>query len=132
MAGLTLYDKLWDSHLVKQRDDGSALLYIDRHLLHEVTSPQAFEGLRIAGRKPWRIDANLATADHNVPTTTAERAGGIAGIADKVARIQVQTLDDNCEAFGITEFKMNDAGQGIVHVIGPEQGATLPGRERGK
>ncbi len=127
MAGLTLYDKLWDSHLVKQRDDGSALLYIDRHLLHEVTSPQAFEGLRIAGRKPWRIDANLATADHNVPTTTAERAGGIAGIADKVARIQVQTLDDNCEAFGITEFKMNDAGQGIVHVIGPEQGATLPG-----
>ncbi len=127
MAGLTLYDKLWDSHLVKQRDDGSALLYIDRHLLHEVTSPQAFEGLRIAGRKPWRIDANLATADHNVPTTTAERAGGIAGITDKVARIQVQTLDDNCEAFGITEFKMNDAGQGIVHVIGPEQGATLPG-----
>jgi len=127
MAGLTLYDKLWNSHLVKQRDDGSALLYIDRHLLHEVTSPQAFEGLRIAGRKPWRIDANLATADHNVPTTTAERAGGIAGIADKVARIQVQTLDDNCEAFGIREFKMNDAGQGIVHVIGPEQGATLPG-----
>ncbi|MBQ0718832.1 MAG: 3-isopropylmalate dehydratase large subunit [Gammaproteobacteria bacterium] len=127
MAGLTLYDKLWDSHLVKQRDDGSALLYIDRHLLHEVTSPQAFEGLRLAGRKPWRIDANLATADHNVPTTPAERAGGIAAITDKVARIQVQTLDDNCEAFGITEFKMNDAGQGIVHVIGPEQGATLPG-----
>jgi 3-isopropylmalate/(R)-2-methylmalate dehydratase large subunit len=127
MAGLTLYDKLWDSHLVKQRDDGSALLYIDRHLLHEVTSPQAFEGLRLAGRKPWRIDANLATADHNVPTTTSERAGGIAAISDKVARIQVQTLDDNCEAFGITEYKMNDAGQGIVHVIGPEQGATLPG-----
>ena len=127
MAGKTLYDKLWDSHLVKQRDDGSALLYIDRHLLHEVTSPQAFEGLRIAGRKPWRIDANLATADHNVPTTTSERAGGIAGITDRVARIQVQTLDDNCEAFGITEYKMNDAGQGIVHVIGPEQGATLPG-----
>ncbi len=127
MAGLTLYDKLWDSHLVKQRDDGSALLYIDRHLLHEVTSPQAFEGLRLAGRKPWRIDANLATADHNVPTTASERAGGIAAISDKVARIQVQTLDDNCEAFGITEYKMNDAGQGIVHVIGPEQGATLPG-----
>ena len=127
MAGKTLYDKLWDSHLVKQRDDGSALLYIDRHLLHEVTSPQAFEGLRLAGRKPWRIDANLATADHNVPTTTSERAGGIAAISDKVARIQVQTLDDNCEAFGITEYKMNDAGQGIVHVIGPEQGATLPG-----
>jgi len=127
MAGKTLYDKLWDSHLVKQRDDGSALLYIDRHLLHEVTSPQAFEGLRLAGRKPWRIDANLATADHNVPTTTSERVGGIAAITDKVARIQVQTLDDNCEAFGITEYKMNDAGQGIVHVIGPEQGATLPG-----
>ncbi len=127
MAGKTLYDKLWDSHLVKQRDDGSALLYIDRHLLHEVTSPQAFEGLRLAGRKPWRIDANLATADHNVPTTTSERAGGIAAISDKVARIQVQTLDDNCEAFGIAEYKMNDAGQGIVHVIGPEQGATLPG-----
>ena len=127
MAGKTLYDKLWDSHLVKQRDDGSALLYIDRHLLHEVTSPQAFEGLRLAGRKPWRIDANLATADHNVPTTTSERAGGIAAITDKVARIQVQTLDDNCDAFGITEYKMNDAGQGIVHVIGPEQGATLPG-----
>lgn len=127
MAGKTLYDKLWDSHLVKQRDDGSALLYIDRHLLHEVTSPQAFEGLRLAGRKPWRIDANLATADHNVPTTINERAGGIAAISDNVARIQVQTLDDNCEAFGITEYKMNDAGQGIVHVIGPEQGATLPG-----
>lgn len=127
MAGKTLYDKLWDSHLVKQRDDGSALLYIDRHLLHEVTSPQAFEGLRLAGREPWRIDANLATADHNVPTTINERAGGIAAISDNVARIQVQTLDDNCEAFGITEYKMNDAGQGIVHVIGPEQGATLPG-----
>lgn len=127
MAGKTLYDKLWDSHLVKQREDGSALLYIDRHLLHEVTSPQAFEGLRLAGRKPWRIDANLATADHNVPTTTSERAGGIAAISDSVARIQVQTLDDNCEAFGISEYKMNDAGQGIVHVIGPEQGATLPG-----
>ena len=127
MAGKTLYDKLWASHLVKQRDDGSALLYIDRHLLHEVTSPQAFEGLRLAGRKPWRIDANLATADHNVPTTTSERAGGIGAISDRVARIQVQTLDDNCEAFGITEYKMNDPGQGIVHVIGPEQGATLPG-----
>ena len=92
-----------------------------------MTSPQAFEGLRLAGRKPWRIDANLATADHNVPTTTSERAGGIAAISDSVARIQVQTLDDNCEAFGISEYKMNDAGQGIVHVIGPEQGATLPG-----
>lgn len=127
MAGKTLYDKLWDSHVVTARDDGSALLYIDRHLLHEVTSPQAFEGLRIAGRKPWRIDANLATADHNVPTLVSERAGGVEAIADKVSRIQVQTLDDNCAAFGIKEYKMNDAGQGIVHVIGPEQGATLPG-----
>lgn len=127
MAGRTLYDKLWDSHLVKGRDDGSALLYIDRHLLHEVTSPQAFEGLRMAGRKPWRVDANLATPDHNVPTEATERAGGVEAIADPISRIQVQTLDDNCADFGITEFKINDPGQGIVHVIGPEQGATLPG-----
>ena len=84
MAGKTLYDKLWDQHLVKQRDDGTALIYIDRHLIHEVTSPQAFEGLRIAGRKPWRVGANIATRDHNVPTTTAERAAGIDGIADAV------------------------------------------------
>ncbi|MBD8612620.1 3-isopropylmalate dehydratase large subunit [Pseudomonas putida] len=126
MAGKTLYDKLWDSHLVKQRDDGSALIYIDRHIIHEVTSPQAFEGLRLAGRKPWRIDANIATPDHNVPTTP-ERKGGIAAIADQVSRLQVQTLDDNCDEYGITEFKMNDVRQGIVHVIGPEQGATLPG-----
>ncbi|OZG74075.1 3-isopropylmalate dehydratase large subunit [Hahella sp. CCB-MM4] len=125
MAGRTLYDKLWDAHLVKQRDDGSALIYIDRQLLHEVTSPQAFEGLRLAGRKPWRIDANLATPDHNVPTT--ERSSGVAGIEDPVSRIQVQTLDENCEEFGIVEFKMLDKRQGIVHVIGPEQGATLPG-----
>ncbi|MEQ7922285.1 3-isopropylmalate dehydratase large subunit [Xanthomonas sp. WHRI 1810A] len=126
MAGKTLYDKLWDSHLVKQRDDGSALLYIDRHIIHEVTSPQAFEGLRLAGRKPWRIDANLATADHNVPTTP-ERKGGVEAIVDLVSRLQVKTLDDNCDEYGITEFKMNDVRQGIVHVIGPEQGATLPG-----
>ena len=126
MAGKTLYDKLWDSHLVKQRDDGSALIYIDRHIMHEVTSPQAFEGLRLAGRKPWRIDANIATPDHNVPTTP-ERKGGIGAIADQVSRLQVQTLDDNCDEYGITEFKMNDVRQGIVHVIGPEQGATLPG-----
>ncbi len=123
----TLYDKLWDAHLVKERADGSALLYIDRHLLHEVTSPQAFEGLRLAGRRPWRIDANLATADHNVPTDTRERAGGNAAIADAVSRIQVQTLDDNCAEYGIVEHGINDPGQGIVHVIGPEQGATLPG-----
>jgi 3-isopropylmalate/(R)-2-methylmalate dehydratase large subunit len=125
MAGKTLYDKLWDAHVVKQSDDGSALIYIDRHLLHEVTSPQAFEGLRLAGRKPWRVDANLATPDHNVPTT--DRLAGVAGIADPVSRIQVETLDSNCEEFGIVEFKMQDPRQGIVHVIGPEQGATLPG-----
>ncbi|NLY14336.1 MAG: 3-isopropylmalate dehydratase large subunit [Gammaproteobacteria bacterium] len=127
MAGKTLYDKLWEMHEVKRRDDGSSLIYIDRHILHEVTSPQAFEGLRLAGRKPWRIDANIATPDHNVPTTKAERAGGIEAIADEVSRIQVQTLDDNCEEYGILQFKMNDVRQGIVHVIGPEQGATLPG-----
>jgi len=125
MAGRTLYDKLWDDHLVKQRDDGSALIYIDRHLLHEVTSPQAFEGLRLANRKPWRIDANLATPDHNVPTT--DRVMGIDGIVDPVSRIQVETLDSNCDEFGILEFKIKDQRQGIVHVIGPEQGATLPG-----
>ncbi|MCO4838028.1 MAG: 3-isopropylmalate dehydratase large subunit [Oceanospirillaceae bacterium] len=127
MASKTLYDKLWDSHLVKQQDDGSCLIYIDRHLLHEVTSPQAFEGLRIAGRKPWRIDTNLATPDHNVPTTADERSIGVDGIADPVSKIQVVTLGDNCAEFGITEFKMQDTRQGIVHVVGPEQGATLPG-----
>ncbi|WP_109512360.1 3-isopropylmalate dehydratase large subunit [Pseudomonas ovata] len=126
MAGKTLYDKLWDSHVVKQRDDGSSLIYIDRHIIHEVTSPQAFEGLRLAGRKPWRVDSIVATPDHNVPTT-AERKGGINAIADEVSRLQVQTLDDNCDEYGITEFKMNDPRQGIVHVVGPEQGATLPG-----
>ncbi len=127
MAGKTLYDKLWEMHEVKRCDDGSSLIYIDRHILHEVTSPQAFAGLRLAGRKPWRIDANIATPDHNVPTTKTERDGGIAAIADEVSRIQVQTLDDNCDEYGILQFKMNDVRQGIVHVIGPEQGATLPG-----
>ncbi|MGQ9427045.1 3-isopropylmalate dehydratase large subunit [Gilvimarinus sp. F26214L] len=127
MAGKTLYDKLWDAHLVKQRDDGSALLYIDRHIIHEVTSPQAFEGLRLAGRKPWRVDANIATPDHNVPTTAAERQAGVEGIADPISRIQVQTLDDNCTEFGIQEFTINDRRQGIVHVVGPETGACLPG-----
>ena len=127
MAGKTLYDKLWEQHVVKERDDGTALIYIDRQLLHEVTSPQAFEGLRIAGRKPWRLDANLATPDHNVPTTPVERESGIDGIQDPVSRIQVRTLDENCDEFGITEFKMQDKRQGIVHVVGPEQGATLPG-----
>lgn len=125
MSGRTLYDKLWDSHLVTQRDDGSALIYIDRQLLHEVTSPQAFEGLALAGRRPWRLDANLATVDHNVPTEN--QAAGVEAIADPVSRLQVQTLDSNCDAFGITQFKMADPRAGIVHVIGPEQGATLPG-----
>jgi len=127
MAGKTLYDKLWDSHLVTQREDGTALIYIDRHLIHEVTSPQAFEGLRLAGRQPWRADANLATPDHNIPTTREERSRGLEGIKDPVSRIQVRTLDDNCREFGILELDMNDERQGIVHVVGPEQGATLPG-----
>ncbi|MFV3405131.1 MULTISPECIES: 3-isopropylmalate dehydratase large subunit [Pseudomonas] len=126
MAGKTLYDKLWDAHEVKRRDDGSSLIYIDRHIIHEVTSPQAFEGLRLANRKPWRIDTNIATPDHNVPTTP-ERKGGIEAIVDQVSRLQVQTLDENCDEYGIVEFKMNDERQGIVHVISPEQGATLPG-----
>ncbi|MEW6559149.1 MAG: 3-isopropylmalate dehydratase large subunit [Pseudomonadota bacterium] len=120
--GRTLYDKLWDEHVVRTEDDGTALLYIDRHLVHEVTSPQAFEGLQLAGRKVWRVSANLAVADHNVPTT--DRA---EGIADPISKLQVDTLDANCAANGITEFRMNDRRQGIVHVIGPEQGATLPG-----
>ena len=123
MAPRTLYEKLWDSHLVHQDPDGTALLYIDRHLVHEVTSPQAFEGLEVAGRKPWRIDSVVATADHNVPTTSRSQ-----GIADPISRLQVTTLDDNVVKFHVkTYFGMNDLRQGIVHVIGPEQGATLPG-----
>ena len=118
----TLYDKLWQSHVVHTAEDGTTILYIDRHLVHEVTSPQAFEGLKIAGRKPWRISANLAVADHNVPTT--HRA---EGIADPISRLQVETLDDNAREYGLTYFNMRDKRQGIVHVIGPEQGATLPG-----
>jgi len=120
----TLYDKLWDAHVVHQESDGTAILYIDRHLLHEVTSPQAFEGLELAGRKLWRLHANLAVADHNVPTVAADRA---QWIADPISRLQVDTLDANCDRHGVTEFKMNDVRQGIVHVIGPEQGAVLPG-----
>lgn len=127
MAGKTLYDKLWESHLVKTREDGTALIYIDLQLIHEVTSPQAFDGLRIAGRKPWRRDAILATPDHNVPTTVNERDVGVDGIVDPVSKIQVVTLDDNCREFDLVEFDINDERQGIVHVIGPEQGATLPG-----
>jgi len=122
-----LYDKIWDAHLVKQRDDGTALIYIDKHLIHEVTSPQAFEGLRMSGRKPWRTGANLATPDHNVPTTKDERSQGFAGIKDPVSKLQVKTLNENCKEFNILEIEMNDQRQGIVHVIGPEQGATLPG-----
>src|SRR5438552_13947448 len=122
MIARTLYDKLWEAHTVHVEEDGTTLLYIDRHLVHEVTSPQAFEGMKLARRKPWRISANLAVADHNVPTTDRSR-----GIADPVSRLQVDTLDTNCAEYGIVEFKMNDARQGIVHVIGPEQGATLPG-----
>ncbi|MDX5333037.1 MAG: 3-isopropylmalate dehydratase large subunit [Gammaproteobacteria bacterium] len=121
MAGKTLYDKLWDAHVVRE-ENGTALLYIDRHLVHEVTSPQAFEGLRLAGRQPWRGSSVLAVPDHNVPTTDRSH-----GIADPVSRTQVETLDANCREFRITEFSMNDIRQGIVHVIGPEQGATLPG-----
>ena len=118
----TLYDKIWDEHVVHTEDDGTAVLYIDRHLLHEVTSPQAFEGLDLAGRKVWRVSANLAVSDHNVPTTDRSH-----GIADPISKLQVDTLDANCDRVGITQFKMTDRRQGIVHVIGPEQGATLPG-----
>lgn len=123
----TLYDKLWDAHLVSQRDDGSSLIYIDRHLLHEVTSPQAFEGLALANREPWRLSANIATPDHNVPTVRKERLEGVVGIKDEVSRLQVKTLDDNCTKFNIAEFTINDVRQGIVHVVGPEQGLVLPG-----
>ena len=122
MVAKTLYDKLWDEHVVRVDDTGTALLYIDRQLIHEVTSPQAFEGLRLAGRQPWRVSANLAVPDHNVPTT--DRA---AGIADPVSRLQVETLGTNCLTFGITELSMGDKRQGVVHVVGPEQGFTLPG-----
>jgi 3-isopropylmalate/(R)-2-methylmalate dehydratase large subunit len=124
--GRTLYDKLWDSHVVRSEADGTALLYIDRHLVHEVTSPQAFEGLKLAGRKPWRIGSVVATADHNTPTTGWER--GIAGIEDPISRLQVETLTANIKEYGAKAyFPFLDKRQGIVHVIGPEQGATLPG-----
>ncbi len=122
MTAKTLYDKLWDEHLVASSDDGMDLIYIDRHLLHEVTSPQAFEGLKLANRTPWRVNANVAVPDHNVPTINRDRP-----IADPIAKLQVDTLDDNCQQLGIKEFPMDDIRQGIVHVIGPEQGVTLPG-----
>lgn len=119
----TLYDKLWESHVVHQEDDGTALIYIDRHLIHEVTSPQAFEGLKLAGRKPWRISSIVATADHNTPTDHWEE-----GIKDPVSRLQVETLDSNIREVGaLAYFPFKDARQGIVHVVGPENGATLPG-----
>ncbi|MBW0454320.1 MAG: 3-isopropylmalate dehydratase large subunit [Candidatus Kinetoplastibacterium crithidii] len=118
----TLYDKLWDAHVVRQESDGTCLIYIDRHLLHEVTSPQAFEGLSLANRKLWRVGANLAVADHNVPTVDRSK-----GIEDPISKLQVDTLDNNCKNYGVLEFRMNDLRQGIVHVVGPEQGATLPG-----
>ncbi len=122
MAGQTLYDKIWQAHQVRQEQDGTTLLYIDRHLVHEVTSPQAFEGLRLAGREPWRKHSMLAVVDHNVPTSDRSE-----GISDPVAKIQIDTLDDNAKRLGLNYFDINDVRQGIVHVIGPEQGATLPG-----
>jgi 3-isopropylmalate/(R)-2-methylmalate dehydratase large subunit len=126
MMGQTLYDKLWDSHLVHAEEDGTALIYIDRHLVHEVTSPQAFEGLKLAGRKPWRIESVVATADHNTPTDHWEE--GMAGVRDPFAKLQIETLDANIRQFGAKAyFPFLDKRQGIVHVIGPEQGATLPG-----
>ncbi len=122
MAGRTLYDKLWDAHLVHAHENGNSLLYIDRQLIHEVTSPQAFEGLRMANRTPWRNAANLAVADHNIPTENRDQ-----GIADPVSALQVDTLVENCNEFGVPYIPMDDDRQGIVHVVGPEQGATLPG-----
>ncbi len=121
MAGKTLFDKLWDVHVVRDYEDGTSIIYIDRHLIHEVTSPQAFEGLKLAGLEPWRTGAILAVPDHNVPTIGREK------VEDPVSRLQLETLDRNCAEWGITEFTMNDPRQGIVHVIGPEQGACLPG-----
>ncbi|MEJ6558154.1 MAG: 3-isopropylmalate dehydratase large subunit [Candidatus Thioglobus sp.] len=120
----TLYDKLMSAHIVRE-EATTSLIYIDRQLIHEVTSPQAFEGLELAGRTPWRLDASIAVPDHNVPTT--DRSSGVSGIEDPISKLQIETLDKNCEAFGINEIQMNDIRQGIVHVVGPEQGATLPG-----
>lgn len=125
MRAQTLYDKLWDLHRVEDLPDGSTLLYIDRHLLHEVTSPQAFSNLRLTHRKPWRVDTSLATPDHNVPTMNREQ--GLGGISDRIARQQIAVLESNSREFGIRLFALNDMRQGIVHVVGPEQGLTLPG-----
>ena len=122
MAGKTLYDKIWDAHLVDQQDDGACVLYVDRHLVHEVTSPQAFEGLRSAGRKVHRLDATLAVADHNVPTKDRDQ-----GIHEPESKLQVETLEANIAEFNVPYFPVTDPRQGIVHIIGPEQGFTQPG-----
>ena len=138
MAGLTLYDKLWESHLVKNLEDGTSLIYIDLHFLHEVTSPQAFEGLRLAGRKPWRAGANMATPDHNVPTTKDERSRGVEGIMDPTSKIQVKSLDSNCLEFGISEFQIDDPnsyklGQMLdVNVFSIGQKVDITGKSIGK
>ena len=124
--GYTIYDKLWNEHLIKSYDDGDSLIYIDRHFLHEVTSPQAFEGLKKKSLKPWRINANIATPDHNVPTTRDNKFS-IESIEDNISKLQVVELDKNCNDFGIKQFNINSNNQGIVHVIGPELGLTLPG-----
>ena len=122
MSAKTVYDKLWENHEVRRNENGTSLLYIDRQLIHEVTSPQAFEGLRMNSRKPWRTDANVAVPDHNIPTKDREK-----GVEDPVSKLQIDTLANNTKALGITNFDMSDPRQGIVHVIGPEQGITLPG-----
>jgi len=124
--GYTIYDKLWNEHLIRSYDDGDSLIYIDRHFLHEVTSPQAFEGLKKKSLKPWRINANIATPDHNVPTTR-DNEFSIENIEDNISKLQVVELDKNCNDFGIKQFNINSNNQGIVHVIGPELGLTLPG-----
>ena len=122
----TLFEKLWASHLVRETDDGESLLYVDRHLVYEVTSPQAFEGLRLSKRRPWRADTVLAVADHNVPTLASERTH-LDAIRDPLSRAQVRQLGSNCQEFGIRFHGLADRQQGIIHVVGPEQGATLPG-----
>ena len=124
--GYTIYDKLWNEHLIRSYDDGDSLIYIDRHFLHEVTSPQAFEGLKKKSLKPWRINANIATPDHNVPTTRDNKFS-IESIEDNISKLQVVELDKNCNDFGIKQFNINSNNQGILHVIGPELGLTLPG-----
>ena len=122
MSGKTLFDKLWESHLVRENEDGTSLLYIDRQFIHEVTSPQAFDGMRLKNRLLWRTEANVAVPDHNIPTKDRDK-----GIEDPISKLQVDTLDKNCDSYQIKEFKMSDPNQGIVHIIGPEQGLTLPG-----